>query len=87
MDEDQTAQDYLGAWIITVAAEAAADLESVRISVETHGFIVDRVLPTLGQMSGRAGASAVAEVAALAEIWSVDPDTSASVAPPDSPVQ
>lgn len=87
MSGDQPAEDRLGAWIITVATESGADLETVRTSVETRGFIVDRVLPALGQMSGRAGESAAAEIAALTEVSSIDPDTSVGVAPPGDEVQ
>lgn len=87
MNGTQPADEQLRSWIITVTTSARGNMGTVRTSVETIGFTVDRVLPTLGQLSGRAPDSAVAAVAALKEVSSVDPDTSVSVAPPDSEVQ
>lgn len=75
------------AWIVTVTREAMGNMDSMRTSVEAHGFTVHTVLSSLGQMSGRAPESAVAEVKALPGISAVDADTSVGVAPPDDEVQ
>lgn len=87
MSGTHPADEQFRSWIITVTTSARGNLETVRTSVETCGFTVDRVLPALGQLSGRAPDAAVAEVAALQEVSSVDPDTSVNVVPPDSEVQ
>lgn len=87
MSGTHSADEQLRSWIITVTTSARGNMETVRTSVETYGFTVERVLPALGQLSGRAPDSAIAEVAALKEVSSVDPDTSVRVAPPDSQVQ
>lgn len=87
MSGTHPAEEQLRSWIITLTTSARGDMETVRTSVETLGFTVERVLPALGQLSGRAPDTSVAEVAALKEVSSVDPDTSVSVAPPDSEVQ
>lgn len=75
------------AWIITVTTDAMANMDSMKTRVEAHGFTVHNVLSSLGQMSGRAPESAVAEVKALPGVSAVDADTSVGIAPPDSEVQ
>lgn len=75
------------AWIITVTTEAMGKMDAMRISVEAHGFTVHSVLTSLGQMSGQASESAIAEVRALPGISTVDADTSVGIPPPDDQVQ
>ncbi|WP_293697245.1 hypothetical protein [uncultured Agrococcus sp.] len=81
-------------WIVTVGVQDIDRLDEIVAALESAGLCVDRVLGTLGQITGhtpaedaRDAATARASFAAVTGISSVDAVQRFGVAPPDEDVQ
>ncbi len=77
----------LARFSVTVDDGHLADLDAVARALRDSGMRVDRVLGTLGLITGRAPADARASLLAVEGVTSVDEQLRFQLPPPDAPVQ
>ena len=72
---------------VTGGAGHLADLDAVARALRDSGMQVDRVLGTLGLITGQAPADARSTLLAVEGVTSVDEQLRVQLPPPDAPVQ
>ncbi len=77
----------LARFSVTVDDGHLADLDAVARALHDSGMQVDRVLGTLGLITGQAPADARASLLAVEGVTSVDEQLRFQLPPPDAPVQ
>ncbi|MGY1695206.1 MULTISPECIES: hypothetical protein [unclassified Geodermatophilus] len=77
----------LARFSVTVDDGHRADLDEVARALRDSGLQVDRVLGTLGLITGRAPADARPALLAVPGVSSVDEQLRVQLPPPDAPVQ
>ena len=77
----------LSRFSVTVDDGHLADLDAVARALRESGMQVDRVLGTLGLITGQAPADARASLLAVEGVTSVDEQLRFQLPPPDAPVQ
>lgn len=77
----------LSRFSVTVDDGHLADLDAVARALHDSGMQVDRVLGTLGLITGQAPADARASLLAVEGVTSVDEQLRFQLPPPDAPVQ
>ncbi|MDO5742879.1 MAG: hypothetical protein Q4P23_00310 [Micrococcaceae bacterium] len=74
-------------FVVTVSGPYMGRVQEVARNLQTAGLQVDRVLGTLGQVHGHAEGSRQASIAAVEGVYSVDPERTYRINPPDSEIQ
>ena len=77
----------LARFSVTVDDGHLSDLDTVARALSASGMQVDRVLGTLGMITGSAPADARPSLLAVEGVTSVDEQLRFSLPPPDAPVQ
>lgn len=77
----------LAQFSVTVDGGHVAELDSVASALAASGMRVERVLGTLGLITGQAPADARAALLAVPGVSSVDEQLRVRLPPPDAPVQ
>ncbi len=77
----------LARFSVTIDDGHLADLDAVARALRDSGMQVDRVLGSLGLITGRAPADARPSLLAVEGVTSVDEQLRFSLPPPDAPVQ
>ena len=73
--------------IVTLRSDDLAQIDDVAQKLQAAGLIIDNVLRTLGQVTGRAEPEGVARLQDIEQVESVSPQRTMGVAPPDADIQ
>jgi len=73
--------------IVTIRSEDLAQIDDVAEKLQAAGLVIDNVLKTLGQVTGRTDPGKVASLRDVEQVESVSPQRSMGIAPPDSEIQ
>lgn len=83
-DETPTCSETV---IVTIRSKDLEQIDDVAQKLQAAGLVIDNVLKTLGQVTGRAAPDNMASLRQVDHVESVSPQRSMGVPPPDSEIQ
>ena len=86
MDPEIVPEDSVGV-VVSVAADSTSRIHELASELSAQGLIVERVLESLGTITGRIQPARIVEMEKVEGVSAVERELTIQLPPPDSPVQ